>query len=69
MTIYTLAVTEEIMGGLMEHDDNPWRLGGHSVATTTRVKLWNWFPTRDDVVNTKLHLTVRWRQLLISWNL
>jgi hypothetical protein len=25
--------------------------------------------TKDALVNTKLHLTARWRQLLISWNL
>jgi hypothetical protein len=69
VTIYTLGVSEDIMRGLMDHDENQRHLDGHSVAITNSVKPWNWFTTRNALVNTKLHLTARWRQLLISWNL
>jgi hypothetical protein len=40
-----------------------WSLRGY------RVNPLNWFTTRDALVNTKLRLMARRRQLLISWNL
>jgi hypothetical protein len=67
--IYTLAVSEDIMGGLIDYDENQRRLDSQCMGTTNRVKPWNWFTTRDALGNTKLHLTARWTQLLISCNL
>jgi hypothetical protein len=54
-----------------ERGHHGWTDGSRreSAAFTNRVKPWNWCTTRDALVNTKLRLTARWRQLLISWNL
>jgi hypothetical protein len=49
--------------------ENKPPLDGYSVGTTNSVKPWNWFTTRDAWLNTILHLTARWMQLLISRNL
>jgi hypothetical protein len=40
LTIYTLAVSEDIMGGLNNHDENQWCLDSHRGGTINRVKPW-----------------------------
>jgi hypothetical protein len=38
--IYTLAVSEDIMGRLMDHDENQPRVDGHCGRTTNSAKPW-----------------------------